>query len=228
LSGCLGASPGKPDAPVLTDSADRKERAVYPDHITREDFVKRSAWAEVSLGYARAHDRDDLARLLGAVREDVEFEGKLVSLLPGEYLRPAKEVSPGEVVRNSARGTESEEDAKRRKREEENVRDRLAAWKLFVEAEFRGLRLRQEGQLGRLLGEPLAGESAAALERLAEEDRRQALSGLVALMSNGRTAYKRVEDLREGDMPARSAADRLRTTWLKERRDGWLVRGMGA
>lgn len=228
MSGCMGTSPGKPDAVVLADSADRKERAVYPDHITREDFVKRSAWAEVSLGYARAHDQDDLARLLGAVREDVEFEGKLVSLLPGEHLRPAKEVSPGEVVRSSARGTESEEDAKRRKREEENVRDRLAAWKLFVEAEFRGLRLRQEGQLGRLLGEPLAGESAAALERLAEEDRRQALSGLVALMSNGRTAYKRVEDLREGDMPARSAADRLRTTWLKERRDGWLVRGMGA
>jgi hypothetical protein len=97
-----------------------------------------------------------------------------------------------------------------------------------VEAEFRGLRLRQEGQLGRLLGEPLAGESAAALERLAGEDQRQALCGLVALMSNGRTAYKRVEELREGDVPARTAADRLCTTWLKERRDGWLARSPGA
>ena len=143
-------------------------------------------------------------------------------------MRPARDGSRGKVVRNSAHSTESEEDAKRRKREEENVRERLAAWKRFVEAEFRGLKLRQEGQLGRLLGEPLAGESAAALERLAEEDRRQALSGLVALMSNGRTTYKRVEDLREEDMPARAAADRLRTTWLKERRDGWLIRGMGA
>jgi hypothetical protein len=226
--GCMGA-PGFPDdVSVLVDSADRKERAVYPDHITREDFVKRSAWAEVSLGYARAHEQDDLALLLVAVREDVEFEGTLVSLPPGEHLRPARDGSRGKVVRNSARSTESEEGAKRRKREEENVRERLAAWKLFVEAEFRGLKLRQEGQLGRLLGEPLAGESAAALERLAEEDRRQALSGLVALMSNGRTAYKRVEDLREGDMPARAAADRLRSTWLKERRDGWLIRGMGA
>ena len=201
---------------------------MYPDHITQEDFVKRSAWAEISLGYARAHHQDHLARLLGTVREDVEFEGTLVFLPPGEHLRPARESSRGEIARNLSCGIESEEDAKRRKREEENVRNRLAAWKLFVEAEFRGLRLRQEGQLGRLLGEPLAGESAAALERLAEEDRRQALSGLVALMSNGRTAYKRVEDLREGDMPARAAADRLRTTWLKERRDGWLVRGMGA
>ncbi|HYQ84158.1 MAG TPA: hypothetical protein VEP28_09170, partial [Rubrobacter sp.] len=103
-----------------------------------------------------------------------------------------------------------------RQREEQKVRDRLAAWRLFVEAEFRGLRLRQEGQLGRLLDEPMAGESAAALARLAGEDQRQALSGLVALMSNGLTAYKRVEELREGDMPARAAADRLRTTWLKE------------
>ena len=66
------------------------------------------------------------------------------------------------------------------------------------------------------------------MERLAGEDQRQALSGLVALMGNGLTAYKRVEELREGDMPARAAADRLRTTWLKERRDGWLARSPGA
>jgi hypothetical protein len=62
------------------------------------------------------------------------------------------------------------------------------------------------------------------LERLAEEDQRQARSGLVALMRNGKTSYKRVEELREGDMPARATAERLRTTWLKERRDGWLAR----
>ena len=212
----------------MVDPADRKERALYPDHIMREDFVKRSVWAEVSLGYAREHDLRNLARLLGAVNDEIEFEGALVALPPGEHLCPARDGSRGRVVRNNLRSTESEDDEKRRKRDEENVRDRLAAWKEFVQAEFLGLKLRQEGQLGRLLGEPLAGESAAALKRLAEEDRRQALSGLVALMSNGRTAYKRVEELCEGDMPARVAADRLRTTWLKERRDGWLVRSMGA
>ena len=201
---------------------------MYPDHIMREDFVKRSVWAEVSLGYAREHDLRNLARLLGAVNDEIEFEGALVALPPGEHLCPARDGSRGRVVRNNLRSTESEDDEKRRKRDEENVRDRLAAWKEFVQAEFLGLKLRQEGQLGRLLGEPLAGESAAALKRLAEEDRRQALSGLVALMSNGRTAYKRVEELCEGDMPARVAADRLRTTWLKERGDGWLVRSMGA
>src|SRR5918997_1497394 len=142
--------------------------------------------------------------------------------------RGSTRVHPGTALGGRSRTTtpEASRARTRRQREMQKVRDRLAAWRLFVEAEFRGLRLRQEGQLGRLLGEPMAGESAAALERLAEEDRRQALSGLVALMSNGRTAYKRVEGLCEGDMPARSAADRLRTTWLKERRDGGLVRGM--
>ena len=60
------------------------------------------------------------------------------------------------------------------------------------------------------------------MERLASEDRRQAQQGLVALMSGGKVSYKRVEELCEGDMPARTAANRLRTTWLKERRDGWL------
>ena len=193
-------------------------------HVTPEELVERSVWTEVSLGYAREHGRRKLARLLGALKDDVEFEGALVALPPGEHLGPARGISPGKVARDDARSSESEDDARRRKREQEEVRDRLAAWKLFVEAEFRGLRLRQEGQLGSLLGEPMAGESAAALERLAFEDQRQARSGLIALMRNGRTTYKRVEELREGDMPARAAADRLRTTWLKERRDDWLAR----
>jgi hypothetical protein len=152
----------------------------------------------------------------------------LVALPPGEHLSPARGISRGRDARNDARSSESEDDAGRRKRKGEELRDRLAAWKLFVEAEFRGLKLRQEGQLGRLLGDPMAGESSAALERLAEEDQRQARSGLIALMRNGQTAYKQVEELREGDMPARAAADRLRTTWLKERRDGWLAWSPGA
>ena len=196
-------------------------------HVTPEELVERSVWTEVSLGYAREHGRRKLARLLGAVKDDVEFEGALVALPPGEHLSPARDGSREKIARDDARSTESEDDARRRKREEEEIRDRLAAWKLFVEAEFRGLRLRQEGQLGSLLGEPMAGESAAALERLAFEDQRQARSGLIALMRNGRTVYKQVEELREGDMPARAAADRLRTTWLKERRDDWLARSPG-
>ena len=75
------------------------------------------------------------------------------------------------------------------------------------------------------MGEALAGEPPAALRRLAREDQRQAEAGLVALTSNGKVYYKHVGELEEDDMAARIAADRLRTTWLKERRDGWLAYG---
>lgn len=112
------------------------------------------------------------------------------------------------------------EQTRKRKEEEEAV-----AWKHFVQTEQRQLQLRKDGQLARLLGEPLPGELPALLQRLVSEDQRQAERGLVALMSGGKTFYKAIDDLAPEDMPARMAANRLRTTWLKERRDGWLGGG---
>ena len=112
-----------------------------------------------------------------------------------------------------------------RLREEERGRARRAEWESFMRNERRKLELRREGQLAELLGETLAGESSAALRRLAYEDRRQAEEGLVALMSKGKVYYKRLEELVEVDMAARIAADRLRENWLKERRDRWLDYG---
>jgi hypothetical protein len=117
---------------------------------------------------------------------------------------------------------------RRRLREEERTRAYKAAWESFMRKERRELELRKEGKLAGLLGEALAGEPPAALRRLAREDQRQAEEGLVALTSNGKTYYKLVEDLTEGDMEARIAADRLREAWLKERRDGWLDYGRGS
>jgi len=114
-----------------------------------------------------------------------------------------------------------------RLREEERSRARKAAWESFMRKERRELELRKDGQLAGLLGEALAGETPAALRRLAREDQRQAEEGLVALTSNGKMYYKLVEELTEGDMAARIAADRLRETWLKERRDGWIDYGGG-
>ena len=111
---------------------------------------------------------------------------------------------------------------RRRLREEERIRARKAAWESFMRRERRELELRKEGQLVELLGEALAGESPAALRRLAREDQRQAEEGLVALTSNGKTYYKLVEELTEEDMGARIAASRLREAWLKERRDRWI------
>ena len=109
----------------------------------------------------------------------------------------------------------------RRRKEAEQVE----AWKEFMRNERRELELRQDGQLLRLLGEPLPGEPATALRQLADHDQTQAKRGLVALTSGGNTVYKPLDELQPEDMPARIAANRLRTTWLKERRDTWLGRG---
>src|SRR5919199_234214 len=114
---------------------------------------------------------------------------------------------------------------KRARQEEHKRAQQDAAWALFMQAELRELELRKDGQLARLLGEPLTGEPPAALRRLASEDRRQAEEGLVALMSNGKVSYKHLDELCPDDMPARIAAIRARTTWLKERRDAWLGHG---
>ena len=114
---------------------------------------------------------------------------------------------------------------RRRLREEERGRARRAEWESFMRKERRELELRKEGQLAELLGETLAGESSAALRRLALEDRRQAEEGMVALMSKGKVYYKRLVELVEEDMAARIAADRLRESWLKDRRDRWLDYG---
>lgn len=109
--------------------------------------------------------------------------------------------------------------------EERNRVQREEAWEQFMQTELRELELRKDGQLAKLLGEPHPGEPAAALRRLAEEDRRQANEGLVALMSGGELRYKRLDELSPQDMPARIAAERLRMTWLKKRQDGWLAQG---
>src|ERR687896_1606705 len=74
---------------------------------------------------------------------------------------------------------------RRRLQEEERSRARKAAWESFMRKERRELELRKEGQLAELLGEALAGEPPAALQRLAREDPRQGEEGLVELPSNG-------------------------------------------
>ncbi|HJQ30449.1 MAG TPA: hypothetical protein VJ827_14005 [Rubrobacter sp.] len=112
------------------------------------------------------------------------------------------------------------EQTRKKKKEEEVV-----AWRLFLQTEQRQLQLRKDGQLARELGAPQPGELPAILQKLAAEDQRQAELGLVALTSGGKTIYKAIDDLAPDDMPARIAANRLRTSWLKERRDGWLGTG---
>ena len=91
--------------------------------------------------------------------------------------------------------------------------------------------LRKEGQLARLLDKPLPGEPPAVLQQLCCEDHRQAEERLVALMRDGEVYYKRIDELTPEDRPARIAAKRLRTAWIKERlaerQEKWGGRGQG-
>jgi len=115
-----------------------------------------------------------------------------------------------------------------RAQQEQRSQARLAAWKEFMQEERHELELRKGGQLAKMLGEPLPGELRAQMLRLASEDRNQAEEGLVALMSDGEVFYKPLEDLSEGDVPARIAATSSRTAWLKERQeDRWFGREIG-
>jgi hypothetical protein len=162
---------------------------------------------------------------LGRLRDGVHRDERAEQWQPSLPRERAEERRQGQLEERR-RLRELEE--RRRLREEERIRVRKAAWESFMRRERRELELRKEGQLAELLGEALAGEPPAALRRLAREDQRQDEEGLVALTSNGKTYYKLVEELTEGDMAARIAADRLREAWLKERQDGWLDYGEGS
>jgi hypothetical protein len=178
---------------------------------------------------------DVLARQAGAraKRTGEAFEVALKAVLETDAGRQLGE------LRDGPHGDEKAEDwqedlahkrAQERKRKQVKEKQRAqeaAAWKRFMQEELRELEKRKAGQLARLLGGPLPGEPPAALRRLADEDQRQAQAGLVALMSMGKVSYKLLEELSPNDMAARVAANRVRTTWLKERRDGWLARGPG-
>ena len=159
---------------------------------------------------------------------ETEAGRQLRNLREGPYRdERADEWQEGMAQERAEERSRARQEERSRARQEECSRAQLAAWKSFMQAELRGLEQRKDGQLAKLLGEALPGEPPAALQRLASEDRRQAEEGLVALMRNGKVFYKHVERLSEEDMPARIAANRLRTTWLKERLDGWIGPGKG-
>ncbi len=179
---------------------------------------------------------DVLARQAGdrAKQTGEPFEEALKDVLQTEAGRQLGELRDG--PHRDVRAERWQEDLmqerareRKRVRAEERKREQDAvAWERFMQTELRELELRKDGQLARLLGEPMPGEPPAALEQLALEDQRQAEEGLVALMGKGKVSYKHIVELCSEDMPARVAANRLRTTWLKERQDGWLGRRDGS
>jgi hypothetical protein len=186
---------------------------------------------EVLARQAGARAKQTGESLEAALRAVLQTEAgrRLAKLRDGDHRDERADEWQPSLARERAEERRQEQlQERRRLKEEERIRARKAAWESFMRRERRELELRKEGQLAGLLGEALAGETPAALRRLAREDQRQAEEGLVALTSNGKMFYKLVEDLTEGDMGARIAADRLREAWLKERRDGWLDYGGGS
>ena len=185
---------------------------------------------EVLTRQAGARARRTGESLEAALRAVLQTEAgrRLGQLRDGEHRdERAEQWQPSLPQERAEERRQAQLEERRRLKAEERNRARKAAWESFMRRERRELKLRREGQLAELLGEALAGEPPAALRRLAREDQRQAEEGLVALTSNGKTYYKLVEELTEGDMGARIAADRSREAWLKERRDGWLDYGGG-
>jgi hypothetical protein len=186
---------------------------------------------EVLTRQAGARARRTGESLEAALRAVLQTEAgrRLGQLRDGDHRdERAKQWQPSLAQERAEERRQAQLEERRRLKAEERVRARKAAWESFMRRERRELKLRREGQLAELLGEALAGETPAALLRLAREDQRQAEEGLVALTSNGKTYYKLVEELTEADMGARIAADRLREAWLKERRDRWLGRREGS
>lgn len=175
---------------------------------------------------ARAkHTGESLEAALRAVLQ-TEAGRRLVKLRDGDHRdEKADEWQPNLPRERAEERRQEKLEERRRLQEEERSRARNATWESFMRKERRELELRKEGQLARLLGEALAGESPAALGRLALEDQRQAEEGFVALTRNGKTYYKLLEELTEEDMGARIAAARLREAWLKERQDRWVGYG---
>ena len=183
--------------------------------LARQAGARAKRTGESLEGALRAVLQTEAGRRLGQLRDGVHRDERADQWQPSLPEERAEERRQALLQERS------------RLREEERSRARKAAWESFMRKERREVELRKDGQLARLLGEALAGEPPAALRRLAREDQRQAEEGLVALTSNGKTFYKLVEELTEGDMAARTAAARLREVWLKERRDGWLDYGGG-
>ena len=93
-------------------------------------------------------------------------------------------------------------------------------WEIFMSEERKTLVERANGKLGYALRTTLPGESREELDRLIEEDRRLAQTGLVSLVAeDGTVSHKHVDELTPEDMPARQRAEVARLDWLMERTD---------
>ena len=135
---------------------------VATEVLTRQAGTRAKRTGESLEVALRAVLQTEAGRRLGQMRDEDHRDERTEQSQPGPEWERAEE-------RRLARLQEE----RRRLREEENRRARKAAWEAFMRRERRELELRKDGQLAGLLGEALAGETPAALGRLALEDQRR-------------------------------------------------------
>ena len=95
--------------------------------------------------------------------------------------------------------------------------DEQALWERYMEVERRELEDRRSGELAKVLGEALPGESQEELDRLAAEDRQRAEKGLVELREGEEVWFKHIDELTRDDRQPRIEAQRRRIGWVQER-----------
>jgi hypothetical protein len=95
--------------------------------------------------------------------------------------------------------------------------DRQRLWERFMQMERKELEDRKNGELAKVLGPAMRGESQEELDRLAREDREKAEEGILELRDGDEVWYKRVDEISREDRSARIEAQSRRLEWVQER-----------
>lgn len=95
--------------------------------------------------------------------------------------------------------------------------DQERLWERYMQIERRELEDRKNGELERVLGSALPGESQEEIDRIAREDREKAEAGLVGLRDGEEFWYKHIDELTPDDQQARIEAQQRRLAWVGER-----------
>lgn len=95
--------------------------------------------------------------------------------------------------------------------------NREQLWERYMQVEHKELEDRKAGELAKVLGPALPGESQEEIDRLAREDREKAEAGLVWLQEGEEVWTKHIDELSREDRPGRIEAQRKRVDWVRQR-----------
>lgn len=102
-------------------------------------------------------------------------------------------------------------------REPDKHAEHQRLWERYMEVERRELEDRKNGELAKVLGSAMPGESQGELDRLVREDREKAERGLVWLQEGEEVWTRHIDELTRENRPARIEAQRRRLEWVQGR-----------